>query len=114
MSALANVETGVAGPSLLSGAIRNIEGKTNTSVELDTYELWRLEGDNRWRMIVCVHGEVWVTQKGDVRDYVLAPGEILVVTQRGDVLVEALSDASIAVTPSLKSLPYKGQYSVFP
>ena len=114
MSALASVETGVAGLRPLSGAIRNTEGKANASVELDTHELWRLEGDNRWRMIVCVHGEVWVTQKGDVRDYVLAPGEILVVTQRGGVLVEALSSASIVVTPSLRSRPYKGQYPVFP
>jgi len=114
MSALANVETGLAGLHPLSGAIRNTEGKANTSVELDAHGLWRLEGDNRWKMIVCVRGEVWVTQTGDVRDYVLAPGEILVVTQRGGVLVEALSDASILVTPSLKSPPYKGQYPIFP
>jgi hypothetical protein len=114
MSALTNVEMGVVGLPPLSGAIRNIEGKASVAVELDAHELWQLEGNNRWRMIVCVRGEVWVTQKGDVRDYVLSPEEILVVTQRGGVLVEALSDASIVVTPSLKSPPYRGQYPVFP
>jgi hypothetical protein len=64
-------------------------------------------------MIVCVSGEVWVTQKRDLRDYVLAPREMLVITQRGDVLIEALSEASVVVTASLKRAPYKGPYPVF-
>jgi hypothetical protein len=113
MSALANVETYMPSLRPLHGAIRNIEGRADELIELDAHELWRLQGDNRWRMIVCVSGEVWVTQKCDLRDYVLEPGEILVVTQRGDVLVEALSTASVVVTPSLKGAPYKGPYLVF-
>jgi hypothetical protein len=113
MSALANVETYVPGPRPLFGAIRNTDGHADEVVELDTRELWRLEGDSRWRMIVCVSGEVWITQKCDLRDYVLAPGEMLVITQRGDALIEALSEASVVVTASLKRAPYKGPYLVF-
>jgi hypothetical protein len=97
MSALANVETYMPSLRPLHGAIRNIEGRADELIELDAHEFWRLQGDNRWRMIV----------------YVLEPGEILVVTQRGDVLVEALSTASVVVTPSLKGAPYKGPYLVF-
>jgi hypothetical protein len=44
---------------------------------------------------------------------VLAPGEMLVITQRGDALIEALSEASVVVTASLKRAPYKGPYLVF-
>jgi hypothetical protein len=113
MSASASVKTGASDFHHLNTAMCNTEGTVGKVVELHAHELWSLDGDNRWRMIVCVRGEVWVTQRGDVRDYVLAPGEILVVTQRGGVLVEALSDASIVVTPSLKSRPYKGHYPVF-
>lgn len=113
MSVLATVETYEPSLRPLYGVICNTEGYPDEVVELDTHDLWRLDGDNRWRMIACVSGEIWVTQNCDLRDYVLAPGKILVVTQRGDVLIEALSKASVVVTPSLRSTPYRGRYPVF-
>jgi hypothetical protein len=64
-------------------------------------------------MIICVRGEVWVTQERDVRDYVLTAGEMFIVTQSGSVLIEALGDTSVEITPSLRSAPYRGGYAVF-
>lgn len=58
----------------------------------------------------CVRGEALVTQRCDLRDYVLEPRDILVVTRRGDIPVEALFGASISVTLSLKGAPYKGPF----
>jgi hypothetical protein len=113
MSAIASVKTDVFGLHPLTTAIRNTEGRPSEVVELRAAELWRLNGDNRWRMVVCVRGEIWITQERDVRDYVLTAGDMFIVTQRGNVLIGALCDASIEITPSLEGRPYRGNYPVF-
>ena len=41
----------------------------------------------------CDAGVLWVTQTGDRKDYILLPGERMVVTTRGKVLVEAMREA---------------------
>ena len=38
-------------------------------------------------------GIVWITQDGDPRDIVLAPGDSFTFDQRGDALISALDDA---------------------
>jgi|GEM_PF-2847709 len=96
----------------LSAAIRNVEGTaTDTQVvALEAESFRRLDGDNRWRMILCTRGEIWITQERDLEDYVLKPGDIFLVTQRGKVLIEALCDALVEITPSLRKAPYRGNY----
>jgi len=47
--------------------------------------------------LFCDTGVLWVTQAGDQRDYVLQPGEKMVVTRRGKVLIEAMRDADLLV-----------------
>ncbi len=47
--------------------------------------------------LFCDTGVLWVTQAGDQRDYVLQPGEKMVVTRRGKVLIEAVQDADLLV-----------------
>ena len=48
----------------------------------------------RGRRIECVTGSLWVTQDGNPRDIVLAPGESFTFDHRGDALISALDDAS--------------------
>lgn len=110
MSGLTSIRADVYGLHPLSATIRNADGTANEVVELSAGELWRLDGDNRWRAITCVRGEIWVTQKRDVQDYVLAAGDIFLVTQRGKVLIEALHKCSVEVTPPLRRTPYRGKY----
>lgn len=113
MSAVPGVKTEVFGLHPPTTAIRNAEGRLSQVVELDAQAVWRLDGDNRWRMIICVRGEIWITQERDVRDYVLRAGEMFIVTQRGSVLIEALGGASVEITPSLADAPYRGDYPIF-
>ena len=47
----------------------------------------------RGRRIECVTGSLWVTQDGNPRDIVLAPGESFTFDQRGDALISAFDDA---------------------
>lgn len=112
MSTLTTARTDGFAQRPLSTAIRNVEGRAseNEVVALDAHRFWRLDGDNRWRMIVCTRGEIWITQERDLEDYVLRAGDMFLVTQRGKVLIGALCDASVEITPSLRKAPYRGDY----
>lgn len=87
---------------------RDIAGNTVES-ELHRGAYRQMDGDNRWRVIVCLRGVIWITQRSDLRDYVLKAGEAFIVTLPGTVVVQALEDASVRVTPSLQTTPYAGR-----
>jgi hypothetical protein len=53
--------------------------------------------------IVCLRGELWLTQDGDLRDVVLAPGEHFTLDCDGVALVSALPRA--ASSSRLRSQP---------
>jgi len=78
-------------------------------VTLKAGKIWRMEGDHRWQVVACRQGEVWITQECDWRDYVLAAGEMFIVTRRGTVLVQALEDTRVHIAPMLKAAPYAGR-----
>jgi hypothetical protein len=65
----------------------------DTDITLDKYRLWDIEGDRRGDVIRCLYGELWVTQYGDLKDYVLGPGQEFWVTRAGTVVVQALKDS---------------------
>ena len=45
------------------------------------------------RRVECVSGTLWITQDGDPRDIVLAPGDSFTFDHRGDALISALDDS---------------------
>jgi Protein of unknown function (DUF2917) len=47
--------------------------------------------------ILVVFGCVWITQEGDVRDYILSSGEHMLVTKPGLTLVLALEDSTVSL-----------------
>jgi len=107
-----SVKAGVFSPHRIRGTVRNVQ-EAVTDIELRRGELWRADGDNCWRMIVCQGGVIWVTQERDLKDYVLKEGEMFIVTLPGSVLVQALEDALVQITPPLKATPYVGEYVFF-
>jgi hypothetical protein len=111
---MAVAELGVRGPSLdrVGGRVSNLR-EPALSVELGLGELVRMQGDNRWRMIACMQGVVWITQERDMQDYVLTAGQIFLVTLPGTVLVQGVKESSVQVTPSLRTRPYVGNYLTF-
>jgi hypothetical protein len=52
------------------------------------------------RRVECVSGSLWITQDGDPRDIVLAPGESFAFDHKGDALISALDDASFLLLES--------------
>ena len=99
-------------PHDMEAALCNIEGPV-MEVDMCAGGLWRMGGHNRWRVIVCLRGVVWITQERDPRDYVLARGSMFLVTQPGTVVVGAEEDACIHVTVPLRTAPYRGRVPVF-
>src|SRR5258707_8944954 len=39
--------------------------------------------------IVCLSGELWITQEGDARDFTLGPGQVFTIDRKGLVLAHA-------------------------
>lgn len=67
--------------------------KFNTDITLDKYCMWDMEGDRRGDVIRCLYGSLWVTQEGDLRDYILEPGQDFWVTRSGTLIVQALENS---------------------
>ncbi len=68
-------------------------------------KLWLAEGNYRWRAILCLQGAIWITQDGDLRDHVIEAGEMFLISQPGKVIVQALADARLQITPCLATAP---------
>ena len=43
--------------------------------------------------VECLSGSLWITQDGDSRDIVLAPGDSFAFDRAGDALISALDDS---------------------
>lgn len=87
-----------------------------TEIELRQGKLWRVQGDNRWRAILCLEGEIWITQPWDAQDHLITTGEMFLITQQGKVLVQALLDTRLQLTPPLTAVPYRDwiEHPIFP
>lgn len=64
-------------------------------ISLPKAKLWRMDGDLRGEKITCLKGRIWITQQGDLNDYVLDAGESFWVSRPGAVVVQALEDTQI-------------------
>ncbi|MGB9673600.1 MAG: DUF2917 domain-containing protein [Anaerolineales bacterium] len=71
---------------------------------LEKLSVHHLDGDARGTEIHCLQGILWVTQQDDGQDYVLQSGDSMVVSRRGRVVIEAINDAIVRITPA-KFLP---------
>ena len=67
--------------------------KFNTDVTLNKHKLWNIDGDRRGDVIRCLYGTLWITQEGDLKDYILDAGQEFWVTRSGTVIVQALDDS---------------------
>lgn len=64
-----------------------------SDISLAKYKLWSIEGDRRGDVIRCLNGTLWITQEGDLKDYIVEAGRDFWVTRPGTVVVQALQDS---------------------
>lgn len=69
----------------------------NNELKLDTLDKGRIRRIHETRSfghrIECLSGSLWITQDGDHRDIVLAPGDSFSFDRVGDALISALDDS---------------------
>ena len=66
---------------------------TMTDITLPKFKTWSIDGDRRGDVLSCSKGTLWITQHGDLKDYVLEAGKDFWVTKSGTVVVQALEHA---------------------
>lgn len=66
-----------------------------TEITLPKHKMWTIDGDRRGDVISCVSGTLWITQQGDLKDYVVETGRNFWVTRPGSVVVQALDDSQL-------------------
>jgi len=56
---------------------------------------WGVKGKRGRQTLYCLEGTVWITQQGDLRDYLLKEGDVFVVSRPGLVMARAMTPASL-------------------
>jgi hypothetical protein len=67
-----------------------VNAHTLTDITLPQYQTWTIGGNRRGDVITCVKGMLWVTQQGDLKDYIIEAGRSFWVTRPGTIIVQAL------------------------
>jgi hypothetical protein len=70
---------------------------SNTSLQLQRRDFFRAQKINPGTTVICEKGILWLTQSDDLKDYMLKPGDSLVVSKKSNVLIEALSEARVSI-----------------
>jgi len=83
----------------------NLKLTTNRKekLHLDKNAFFRMERIRPGSELSCEKGILWVTQSGDLRDYLLTPGQNLVLRKHGKVLIEALREVDFKISSLDKS-----------
>jgi hypothetical protein len=75
------------------------EGAKFESLQLPAGSLLRLDGSYRGVSFLCRSGLCWITQEGDSKDYLLQHEQNFTINQDGVVVVQALADTELLVSP---------------
>ena len=75
----------------------NQYAQPETKIHLPCHDYERMTKVKPGSTLFCDAGILWVTQSGDRNDYILSPGETMLVTKRGKVLVEAMREADFHI-----------------
>jgi hypothetical protein len=70
---------------------------TNTTLQLPRRSFHRALKAQAGTTVVCEQGILWLTQSNDYKDYMLKPGEQLVISKANNVLIEAMSEARVSI-----------------
>ncbi len=75
----------------------SIDMQLTSAIHLHRRNYQRINKIKRGSRVFCDSGVLWVTQANDRNDYILRPGDTMIVSKRGKVLVEAMRDADFHI-----------------
>ncbi len=67
-------------------------------LHLEKNDIFRIKKLRPGMELSCEKGILWVTQSGDYRDYLLTPGQNLVLKKHGRVLIEAFREVEFKIS----------------
>ncbi len=71
-------------------------------IQLDTKGFLTLK-DAKGTRVLCLEGELWITQDGDYEDYLVRPGETLAIAGDGPAIVQArVASRLLLLEPDMK------------
>jgi hypothetical protein len=74
-------------------------------IDLEAGQGWAIKGRRRQQTVLCLKGSIWVTQEGDIRDYILEEGDAFLITRPGLVLVRAFKPARLGYCEDFDPAP---------
>lgn len=74
-----------------------LDPKANHSLRIHNGTAHHLQGIKPGVTITCDQGIVWLTESDNRQDYMLRPGHSVTICRRGEVVIEALSDAAVTI-----------------
>ena len=80
-----------------------------TEVQMPRNSFLRVEGDSQGIKILCRSGSCWITQERDLKDYLLGDKGDFTINRDGLVVVQALTDTDIVVSPEIERDSVKKQ-----
>ena len=81
--------------------ITNNSDRTSVVKILKKGSVLRVKGNRSGQSIRCLNGTIWLTQQGDDADKVINTGETYLSNLRSFILVEALNDSLINISPEV-------------
>jgi len=84
--------------------IKNLGTNEKKKLHLNQSELLQFRKFTPGTELSCEKGILWITQSGDPRDYLLTPGNNMVIKRNGSILVEALCDVDFKVEDHAKAI----------
>ena len=72
----------------------------STSLQLLPRSFYHAQIIDPGSTLICEKGILWLTQSNDINDYMLKPGDQLVMNKKTNILVEALSESRMSILHS--------------
>lgn len=73
---------------------------THSSIQLHNHDFIHTSKIEPGSTLVCEKGTVWLTRSNDPKDYMLEPGDRMVVNAKSNLLIQALSESRLSIVHS--------------
>ncbi len=60
-------------------------------------QTYHIDVRNKSVQVVGVSGKAWITMQGDLKDYLLGPGEKLTISCRGRMVIQGVPEVSLVL-----------------